>query len=116
MRRHEDGVVVVLAVGLIGLLVAIGVLGAAAVSVVAVHRQLQAAADLAALAGATAAGAGGVPCAAAATIAVRNRSEVSSCESDAGTVLVVVQRRLSAVFGDRVLRARARAGPAAATD
>ena len=110
-RRREDGVAVVLAVGLIAVLFLVAGIGGGAVAIIAAHRDVQGAADLAALAAASAAGSGAPPCSAARLIAARNGDDVTRCEVDGREVLVTVARRLPRVLGDRVVRARARAGP-----
>ena len=102
-----------MAIGLIGVLVMVGVVGAGSVAVIAQHRQVQAAADLAALAGATAIQSRQAPCAAAARVAARNGAELMHCMTG-GSVFVVVERRLPDVLGGRAVQARARAGPASA--
>lgn len=119
--QDEDGVASVLVVGLTGLLVLLGLAAAFLVATVAAHRRVQAAADLAALAGATtlhSGGAGGSavgaagPCDAAGTIAAGNGARITSCRIEASDVLVT-----AALDGPRFLRhsweltAQARAGP-----
>ena len=111
-NRREDGVAVVLALGLVAVLLLVAVLGGGAVAIIATNRQVQSAADLAALAGAGAAQAAGSPCAAVERIARRNGVVLTRCGVSGAVVTVVVERRLPAVFGGRTLRARARAGPA----
>jgi len=110
IRRDESGVAVVLALGLVALLVLVGAVGVAVVGLVAAHRQAQAAADLAALAGAEAARAGGEPCAEAARIAAANRADLRDCAVD-GAVVEVEVAVVVDLAGSRGLSARARAGP-----
>lgn len=111
-RRDEDGAAVVMALALIAALMVLAIVAAGIVAIVATHRQLQAGADLAALAGASAAGTSESPCAAAARIAERNGGSVTRCTATGAEVLVVVAVRLPRVLGGATLRARARAGPA----
>jgi secretion/DNA translocation related TadE-like protein len=119
--RDASGVASVLVVALTGLLVLLGLTAAFLVATVAAHRRVQAAADLAALAGATTAqpGGGGAasslpsdPCAVAAQIAVANGARLTSCRVEVSDVLVT-----AALDGPRfaghswALTAQARAGP-----
>jgi secretion/DNA translocation related TadE-like protein len=110
-RRDEEGVAVVLALGLVVLLTVVAVVGVGVVALVATHRQVQAAADLAALAGAQAATAGEDPCAAAARIARDNRAHLEECRREGEVVAVVLTSGPLAWAGDSALRGRARAGP-----
>ena len=112
MKRYEDGAAVVIAIGLVAVLTLVAVTSAGVVAIIATHRQVQSAADLAALAGAAAGQEGRTPCADARRIGARNGVLVSRCQVVGLIVTVVVERRLPRVLGDRVLRARARAGPA----
>jgi secretion/DNA translocation related TadE-like protein len=112
-RRSEDGVATVLSISLAGILVVVALLGGAVVGLVDAHRRAEAAADLAALAGAGALTQGADPCAAAATIAGRNGGHVVSCRTAARTVAVVVAVAAPGALGAMPpLQARARAGPA----
>lgn len=111
MSPREDGAGVVLSMGMMSLLIAVAGIGGGIVATIATQRQVQAAADLAVLAGASAAASGTSPCAAVARIATRNGGEVERCESDGSEVVAVVERRLPRVLGGRAVRARARAGP-----
>ena len=113
MSRQEDGAAVVIAVGLVALLMFVGAVGCGIAAIVATHRRVQSAADLAVLAGAAAAQSGRPPCAAVERIAVRNGGEVRSCDFDGSVVVAVVGRRLPMVLGGQLVRARARAGPVA---
>lgn len=89
----ERGAATVLVVALAGLLcfVAVGLAGAG--GLVLAQREAQAAADLAALAGAIAANspAAGDPCAEAARIAEGNGARLSRCAESGGTVDVEVE-------------------------
>ncbi len=110
---HERGAATVLAVALVGLLVMVG----AALSVVgamfAAHRTAQAAADLAALAGASAFQRTGEPCAAAGATAQANGALLDDCVVEGADVRVVVvvrgPRWRGLVLADLV--AESRAGP-----
>ena len=111
-ERGEDGAGSVLAVAMLGVLVAVTVATTGVVGVVAGHRRAQSAADLAALAGAAALQDGGDTCDRAAIIARRNGAELRSCRVDDWDVTVAV-----AVQGVRLpggaleLEARGHAGP-----
>lgn len=84
------------------------VIGAAVVG----HRQAAAAADLAALAGATAVQHGTEGCPAAAAVAALNHARVSECSVTAQVVTVRVQCPLPRMFGQElIVEAQARAGP-----
>lgn len=110
--RAERGTATVWGVALIGLLALVTVVCVAVVAVVAGHRRAQAAADLAALAGAGTLRDGGEACAAAGRIARRNRGEVVTCEVSGQRVRVVVQVRVRGLLGrEHLLRGRALAGP-----
>lgn len=109
----DRGSAVPFAVACLGLLLSVGgALGVVGV-LVAGHRTAQAAADLAALAGAGAEGRGGDGCGAAAGVARRNGASLESCRPDGHGGLHVLVR----VEGPRWLgwhddlRAEARAGP-----
>ncbi|WP_235536035.1 Rv3654c family TadE-like protein [Nocardioides sp. Root190] len=111
--REDRGAATVLAVAMAGVLLLVGAAASVVGAIVVAHRSAQAAADLAALAGASvAADATGDPCAAAATIAGRNGAEVRSCAITHGTVEVEVVVPGPRWLGqDQDLSARARAGP-----
>lgn len=102
----------VLALGLVFVLTTAALVAGAVVAVVATHRKAQAAADLAALAGATDLQVGRDPCAAAARIAVANGAEVRRCSVLGDEVAVSVIIALPGALARREVRARARAGPA----
>jgi secretion/DNA translocation related TadE-like protein len=84
--------------------------------VLVAQRRVQAAADLAALAGAAAAQRGEDACAAAAKVAERNAARLATCSvqgSAASEVLVAVARDGPRLFGRSVVvHASARGGPA----
>jgi len=110
--RRSRGSAAVLAVGLTGVLVTVTVLVAALGGVVADQRRVEAAADLAALAGAGAAQAGRDGCAAAQRTATRNGGRVRRCAVDGGVVTVSVGRDSRLLWGRRLaLVGHARAGP-----
>jgi len=111
-RRHQDGAAVVLGLGLVAVLVFVTVVSVGTVAIVLGHRQAQAAADLASLAGAVALQRGADPCAAAQTIAGRQHAAVTACVVEGESVLVTTTVRLPSALGSRELPARARAGPA----
>ena len=108
----QRGGAAVLVVGLAGVLVTVTVLVVGLGGVVADQRRVEAAADLAALAGAGAAQAGRDGCEAAQRTAARNGGQVRRCAVDGEVVTVVVGRESRPVWGRRfALVGRARAGP-----
>jgi secretion/DNA translocation related TadE-like protein len=112
---EERGGATVLAVTCLGLLLLVGAALGVVAAMVAAHRQAQAAADLAALAGATTIGDGGDPCAAASGVATANRATLLACTVEGSDVHVEVRvtgPRWLGQTGD--LTAQARAGPVAA--
>ena len=113
MRRDEAGSASVLVVACLGVLLllgaALGVVGA----MVRAHRTAQAAADLAALAAASATARGSDPCAAAAGIAGANGARLVACDLDGRSATVRVVAPGPHWLGqDADLGAEARAGPA----
>jgi secretion/DNA translocation related TadE-like protein len=103
-----SGLVVVLVGVLATFAVLVGALGGALADL----RRVEAAADLAALAGAGAAQSGEKPCPAATSTARRNRADLVVCTVIGDVVTVVVQRRTQVVLGRSVIvTGRARAGP-----
>ncbi|WP_341924558.1 Rv3654c family TadE-like protein [Nocardioides psychrotolerans] len=112
-RRDGRGAVTVVVVALAGLLLLLGsALGVVAALVVA-HRSAQAAADLAAVAGATALQRGRDPCSTAADVAAGNGASLSACAVVGRDVLVDVSVTGPRWLGqDADLEGRARAGPA----
>lgn len=109
----ERGSVTLMAVSVIGLLLTLGAGLGVATALFVDHRTAQSAADLAALAAADRAGAGGDPCTVAADIAMANRARLVDCAVSGREVLVTVQvegPRWLGQTGD--LTAQARAGPA----
>jgi secretion/DNA translocation related TadE-like protein len=110
----ETGSASIVVVALTGLLVLLGVAATFVVATVAAHRRVQAAADLAALAGATSAQSASAddPCAAAARVAAGNGARLSSCQLVGTDVLVTAEVQGPRFLGhSRVLEGRARAGP-----
>ena len=111
-RRGQRGSAAVLVVVLTGVLVTVSVLVAGLGGVVADQRRVEAAADLAALAGAGAARAGRDGCDAAQRTAARNGGQVRRCAVDGEVVTVEVGRESQPVWGRRfALVGQARAGP-----
>lgn len=111
-RRPERGAATVLVLALTALLLLVGLAATGVAAVVVSHRSTQSAADLAALAGAQAAGRGVDPCGAAASVARDNGAELTGCELLGRDVLVSVRRTARPGFGLTFeLDARARAGP-----
>lgn len=112
--RLDRGAATVLTLALLGLLVFTGAALSVVAAIFSAHRSAQAAADLAALAGAVAVTDAGDPCAAAGTTAVANGARLTSCTvigRDVRVEVVVVGpswRGLTSVD----LVAEARAGPA----
>lgn len=113
--RGEAGSASAGAVAWIGVITALAIACMLAVAVVTTHRRSQAAADLAALAGAQAAQRGEDGCRAAAINAERNRARIRDCVPIGADLLVTVVAVPPEVFG-RALQvpARARAGPSTA--
>ena len=112
-ERDQRGTVAVWAVPFIAVLALLTVsmsgVGAALVTV----RRAQAAADLAALAGATAHAAGRAACVEAARVAHRNGSALDSCEVVGDDVRVVASAAVRLPWPEPLrARGRARAGPA----
>lgn len=112
MNRDQRGAASLLAVAMLAVLLFLGAALGVVASMVRAHRVAQAAADLAALAGATGLQEGGEACAAAARIADANHAGVTSCLVQGEEVVVEVSvagPRWLGQQGD--LSARARAGP-----
>ncbi|RNL62191.1 hypothetical protein EFK50_10360 [Nocardioides marmoriginsengisoli] len=110
--RHDDegaGVVVVLA--LVAFLVTGALIGGGVVALIVGHRQAQAAADLAALAGAGAVTTGADPCEVARKVAGRNGATAVTCTTSGPVVTVEAVIRMPPVLGGREVGGRARAGP-----
>ena len=110
--RKEHGTATVFALVFVGLLTTVAVLGAAVAAVLVGQRQATAAADLAALAGASVVQEGGAACPAAERIAERNQAGLRHCAVSGDVVTVEVTLAVRSVFRSEVeVRARARAGP-----
>jgi secretion/DNA translocation related TadE-like protein len=110
--RRGRGSVSVLAVTLIGVLGTVAILVGVLGGVVADQRRVEAAADLAALAGAGAAQAGEDACAAARSSAGRNGGRLVTCTVSGEEVTVRVERRTRPMLGRGLeLAGTARAGP-----
>ena len=116
-RPDEAGAGSVLAVAMLGVLVVVSLAVGGVVGVVAAHRTAQAAADLAALAGAGAVQEGADPCSRAGEIARRNGSRLQRCSVQGWDVAVVVVADTAHLPGGVLdLSARARAGPVSGLD
>ena len=111
-RFSERGSAAVLATVLAGVLCVATVMLAALGAAVADQRRVAAAADLAALAAASAVQDGRDACAAARSVAGRNAARLDSCAVSGAVVTVRTTRRTHPLLGRRfMLRADARAGP-----
>ena len=115
-RRGERGAATLLAVAMAGVLLMVGAALAVVGALVVDHRRAQAAADLAALAGAGAAARGQPACAAALAVAGLNDAELIECSIDGSpegaTVTVRVEVSGPHWLGQQAdLQADARAGP-----
>jgi secretion/DNA translocation related TadE-like protein len=110
--RGEGGAAAVLVLALAGVLILVGAALGVVGALVADHRRAQAAADLAALAGAVAATRGEPACEAAAATAVDNDAVSIECVVAGRTVAVRVRVTGPYWLGQQAdLEARARAGP-----
>ena len=111
----EGGSATVLATVLVGVLAAVTALVAVVGGAVTDQRRLEAAVDLGALAGASAAQRGTDACVAAGSVTASNGARVTSCSVDGGVVTLRAGRHTKRVLGLRLtLTAIARAGPASA--
>ncbi len=111
VRRGEDGAATVLALAMVGLLVSVAVAAVGVVGVVAAHRRAQAAADLAALAGAAALSEGRDPCVRAAELARRNDAVLRRCQVAGWNVRVAVETTWELPGRPMTLEGRSHAGP-----
>lgn len=110
--RDESGAATVLVAAMAGVLLVLGSALGVVSAMVVDHRRAQAAADLAALAGAGALGRAGEACAEATRIAAANDARVVSCAVVGRDVLVAVSVEGPHWLGQTGdLTARARAGP-----
>ena len=111
-RRGERGSATVLGIATTGLLLTFSLACAGVAGIVVAHRRAQAAADLGALAAATAIQRGHAPCAAAAGLARRNGGRLVGCTVQGDVVTVRVEAATPSLLGAvRHTRASARAGP-----
>jgi secretion/DNA translocation related TadE-like protein len=112
----QRGAATLLVTACLGVLLLLGCALAVVAAMVTAHRSAQAAADLAALAGAIAARDGGDPCAAAGSVAADNGAVLTGCSTDGAAVTVEVTVPGPRWLGQRHdLSAGARAGPAGAS-
>ncbi len=112
-RRDDCGVATVLALGMTVILLSTAVVGVGVVRVVAARHAAAAAADLGALAGASALAAGADPCTAAARVVAANDAGLVQCVAAGADVLVATRVRTAPLLGGSwAPAARARAGPA----
>ena len=109
----ERGSATVHATVLIGLLTTLALIAASATGLVTAHRRAAAAADLAALAGASALQQGQSGCPVAGRLARANGSRMVGCQRGGEVLTVEVEIAVDSLFGRSfVLRGKARAGPA----
>lgn len=112
MRLREDGSASLLVVALTGVVLLLGLSGALLTATAAAHRRAQAAADLAALAGATARQHGADACGTAGLVADRNGARATDCHLEEDDVVVRVALPGPEFLGHSwELVGRARAGP-----
>ncbi len=113
-RRPERGAATVVVVAFLGLLLLVGAALGVVGAMVHAHRSAQSAADLAALAGASALARAQDPCAAAQRIAAANQATVVACAPKGSEVRVTVEVDGPRWLGQAAdLVAEARAGPLA---
>jgi secretion/DNA translocation related TadE-like protein len=111
-RRDERGAITVFAVACLAVLLLIGAALGVVAAMVRAHRAAQSAADLGALAAASALARGRDPCGSAADIAAANGAELLSCEIQGQDALVTVEVTGPHWLGQTAdLTAQARAGP-----
>ncbi len=110
--RSERGAATVLVVAFLGLLLLVGAALGVVGAMVRAHRGAQSAADLAALAGASALARGDDPCTEAAAIAVANGADLVACTPEGREVRLSVVMEGPHWLGQTAdLTAEARAGP-----
>lgn len=110
--RTDRGAATVLVTACLGVLLLVGCALAVVAAMITAHRSAQAAADLAALAGAAAAQEGRDPCAAARAVAAANDADLTRCSTDGADVTIEVEVAGPRWLGQhRDLSAAARAGP-----
>lgn len=108
----QRGAATVLVTACFGVVLLVGCALAVVAAMITAHRSAQAAADLAALAGAAAARDGGDPCAAAGGIAADNGGRLVGCDVDGPEVTIRVEVPGPRWLGQpHDLTAAARAGP-----
>jgi secretion/DNA translocation related TadE-like protein len=111
-RKDERGAATVFAVACLAVLLLIGSALGVVAAMVRAHRAAQSAADLAALAAASAIARGRDPCGSAAAIAESNGAELVACEIHGQDALVTVEVTGPRWLGQASdLTAQARAGP-----
>ena len=111
-RTDERGAVTVFAVSCLAVLLLIGSALGVVAAMVRAHRAAQSAADLGALAAASALARGRDPCGSAAGIVAANDAALTSCEIRGRDALVTVEVEGPKWLGQTAdLTARARAGP-----
>jgi secretion/DNA translocation related TadE-like protein len=113
-RRHaEAGSAAILGLSAVMLILVAGFASATISGLYVGQRRAAAAADLAALAGASAFQQGRPPCDAAAGVAAANRARLTSCDQRASVVTVTATSLVEGAFGKTWhVDAQARAGPA----
>jgi secretion/DNA translocation related TadE-like protein len=112
-RRDEAGSATLLVVAMAGVLLFLGAALAVVTAMVAAHRAAQAAADLAALAGAHGVAEGRDGCASAAQVAAANHANLTDCTVTGSIVDLQVEVAGPHWWGHTAdLAARSRAGPA----
>lgn len=112
MRRDDRGAASLLVVACVALLLLIGCALGVVAAMVRAHRAAQAAADLAALAGASAQQRGASACTAAGSVAEANGASVDTCATSGGEVWLSVTVPGPHWLGQTAdLSAQARAGP-----
>lgn len=111
-RSSERGSATVLALTLLGALGLAGLLLSFVAGVLVTQRRVEAAADLAALAGASALQRAGDGCAAAREVARRNGAEVVACRALGAELRVAVHAETAGLLGHSLtVSGQARAGP-----
>ena len=112
-RRSETGIVTIWGLAIIGILMLLAAVSAGVVALIGARHQAEAAADLAALAGAQAAIDGEDACDVARRIAAANNGALVDCDLEGEIVEIRVQVEGPRLLGEFwVLTGRARAGPA----
>ncbi|HET9827818.1 MAG TPA: Rv3654c family TadE-like protein [Nocardioidaceae bacterium] len=110
--QDQHGSATVLAAVLMAALMGCAMLVTVVGEAVTVQRRVEAAADLGALAGASAAQRGEDACAAAGSVVTRNRARLTECSATGDVVTVRTTRATRPLLGLRfTLRSRAMAGP-----